>query len=163
LEVKRYPEDMTGSELRRQLGIKKKRASRKNYRANKKRGRLETAELRRLFSPLIEKFWGKFRKTFTPEGKIELLREMAQVVLPNPIAYAVRRKGSRKKVGGCLVCAEFGFHNHHIIQVKNGGPNDRRNLMVLCEGCHRQVHPWMPAEDLMESMRETMERVGREL
>jgi len=29
---------------------------------------------------------------------------------------------------------------HHKVRIADGGTNDRSNLQVLCEECHRKVH-----------------------
>jgi hypothetical protein len=152
---------MTGAELRRQLGIKD--SPPKKNKKFKKKHREDNEKFGRLFGPIIGKFWGKFKKMRTPEGKIALLVEMSKVRLPNPNPYAIRRAKYKKRVGHCAVCADFGFHNHHIVGVNNGGPSSKSNLMVLCEGCHRAIHPWMPSSLPEEpGMKETMERVSRE-
>lgn len=45
---------------------------------------------------------------------------------------------------GCFICGWFSekvnCDIHHIIQRKDGGSNDHKNLTYLCPNCHRLVH-----------------------
>jgi hypothetical protein len=157
VEITKYPEGFTGADLRRQLGIKEKTRKFHNRKGTKK-------AFRETVHPILKKFWRQFRKMRTPEGKLALLKGMAEIVVPNNVPYDKRRKARRKWKGRrCLVCAEFGFHIHHIIQVQNGGNSRNDNLILLCDKCHGNIHPWIvqdiPAGDVM---RDTMERVERE-
>ena len=40
----------------------------------------------------------------------------------------------------CLVCRGKGSEIHHIVQIKNGGNNDERNLLCVCVECHEKIH-----------------------
>lgn len=43
----------------------------------------------------------------------------------------------------CFVCQQKGQHRHHIILLKNGGRNNKRNIVTLCRLHHSAIHPWM--------------------
>ena len=45
-----------------------------------------------------------------------------------------------KEIGKCEKCSEkYDLESHHIVSVKDGGRIfDRKNLMVLCEECHKE-------------------------
>lgn len=47
----------------------------------------------------------------------------------------------------CFVCDYPGDVRHHIISLKNGGINSKRNLVTLCSKCHAEVHPWLREEE----------------
>lgn len=40
---------------------------------------------------VLSRFWGKFKTLRTVEGKLALLREMAEIELPNFVPYKRRR------------------------------------------------------------------------
>jgi len=85
---------------------------------------------------------------------MEALKEMSLVVIPyqnqqslnkrRDVFNEVKRKLCRQKIGSaCFVCSQPGFNRHHIIQLQNGGINSRRNLVILCDSCHAEIHPWL--------------------
>lgn len=43
----------------------------------------------------------------------------------------------------CFVCLEPAHCRHHIIQLQNGGLNQKKNVVSLCNGCHAEIHPWL--------------------
>lgn len=54
------------------------------------------------------------------------------------------RQRYRFKMGDeCLACGDRPNVRHHIIWLKNGGRNNKRNICFLCDRCHAQVHPWL--------------------
>lgn len=40
----------------------------------------------------------------------------------------------------CEVCRGKGSEIHHIVPIKNGGNNDKRNLLRVCVECHEKIH-----------------------
>ncbi len=57
----------------------------------------------------------------------------------------VKNKRSRYKTKGapCFACGEAATVRHHIIWLKNGGINSKRNICFLCVNCHSKIHPWL--------------------
>ena len=43
----------------------------------------------------------------------------------------------------CFVCFNPATVRHHIILLKNGGINNKRNLVSLCNNCHAKIHLWL--------------------
>lgn len=43
----------------------------------------------------------------------------------------------------CFACGAKAAVRHHIIWVKHGGLNSKRNLVSLCRSCHAAIHPWL--------------------
>ena len=43
----------------------------------------------------------------------------------------------------CFVCQNTAELRHHIILIKNGGTNCKKNLLSLCNKCHNKIHPWL--------------------
>lgn len=43
----------------------------------------------------------------------------------------------------CFACREPAQVRHHIIWIKNGGRNHKKNIVALCRPCHAAVHPWL--------------------
>lgn len=109
-------------------------------------------------------FWSRFRSLKTIEGKLALLRAMAEIKIGNPVPYQVRRRHRtswKRRKWNCQVCGNKACHIHHIIQVQNGGRNKKKNLIELCEFCHASIHPWMEVK-IPAIMADTMARVERE-
>ena len=54
------------------------------------------------------------------------------------------RKGKYKSVWGSLKVWSKGIqlHIHHILFKQHGGSNHPRNLITLCEDCHKSIHRW---------------------
>lgn len=157
-EAERRQHERQDSEWRKMKLSRKKRRN--------KQGRV-TGRFGAEFSSAMREFWKKFGKLETETAKLMFLQKMAKVTLANPIPYADRRAifdRSKIKVRWvCGVCGSVPSHRHHIVTLRNGGPNFPKNLIALCEWCHAQVHPWMPEPPVSEeSMKETMQRVGRE-
>lgn len=43
----------------------------------------------------------------------------------------------------CFACGAKADVRHHIIWIKHGGLNSKRNLVSLCHPCHAYIHPWL--------------------
>lgn len=43
----------------------------------------------------------------------------------------------------CFACGGTPNVRHHIIWLKNGGRNCKRNICFLCFSCHAEIHPWL--------------------
>jgi hypothetical protein len=43
----------------------------------------------------------------------------------------------------CFVCGIGATARHHIVQLKNGGINSKKNIVSLCHQCHSTIHPWL--------------------
>jgi hypothetical protein len=46
----------------------------------------------------------------------------------------------------CFVCLYQAHCRHHIIQLQNGGLNQKKNIVSLCSNCHAEIHPWMKTD-----------------
>jgi hypothetical protein len=60
-----------------------------------------------------------------------------------------RRKNTRKKFQGfiyCFACGGRAQVRHHIIWLRNGGRNQKNNVLALCNNCHAEIHPWLKGE-----------------
>lgn len=57
-----------------------------------------------------------------------------------------KKKNTRKRFlnyVSCFVCGAPHQCRHHIILLKNGGSNGKRNVIPLCNSCHAEIHPWL--------------------
>lgn len=57
-----------------------------------------------------------------------------------------KRKDDLKKYTGfkfCFACKGTAQCRHHIIWIKNGGRNIKKNIVPLCNNCHAEIHPWL--------------------
>lgn len=43
----------------------------------------------------------------------------------------------------CFICKNKADVRHHIICLKNGGINSKKNLVSLCNKCHSDIHKWL--------------------
>lgn len=43
----------------------------------------------------------------------------------------------------CFACGRRATVRHHIVWIRNGGLNSKRNLISLCADCHAEIHPWL--------------------
>ena len=59
-------------------------------------------------------------------------------------AYSKSKKKLRKVVAArdsaCVICKGKWDHQHHVVSEKEGGKNDTRNVVCLCQICHSKVH-----------------------
>ena len=77
---------------------------------------------------------------------IDLLKDFSCVYVPNSIPYHERREQFRRTgsiPSRCFVCSNPSQQRHHIILLKNGGSNHRRNIIKLCIDCHKEIHPYL--------------------
>ena len=102
---------------------------------------------------LLKEFHREHDRLKDPALKLAGLQKMAQVVLFKRTvslhdALPIYRKRFNKRYlnmwgDPCYVCQVPAYHRHHIITLKNGGRNTKRNRIPLCKKCHVKVHPWM--------------------
>ena len=104
-------------------------------------------------------FWSKFggKKidiSNNYSAKISLLIFMSKIVINykkqqtleerrqkfNNIKYSRHSLTSHKK---CFACPNLANVRHHIILLNNGGINSKRNLVSLCNECHKKIHNWL--------------------
>lgn len=74
--------------------------------------------------------------------------ELQRVALIKDRAKFDRVKNVRKRYrfwpnDECLACGNKPQVRHHIIWLKHGGRNVKRNICFLCNYCHAEVHPWL--------------------
>lgn len=58
----------------------------------------------------------------------------------------IRQRYKFKPGDVCFACGSKPDVRHHIIWLKNGGRNNKRNICFLCNDCHAEVHPWLKTE-----------------
>lgn len=109
---------------------------------------------------ILLQFWKLFgdrRKHgvgFTMGEKLEALKDLSLTAIPYNTQTPLEHRREKfnvdkpklhpfRRFGICFVCGNTATDRHHIIQLKNGGINSRKNLVSLCYGCHKQIHPWM--------------------
>ena len=95
----------------------------------------------------LKKFNKEFKKLKTQKGKIDKLLEATKHHYKFlAVGYFLRRKifrGVKKTQCNCKVCGKKTTTKHHIILLKDGGLNEKINLMPICYDCHKKVHPWI--------------------
>ena len=150
-------------------GLRKSRASSLHpatlkYRSNRV-GEEESRSRKRRES---EKFDSRAYDTQTPTDRRKVLLDWAEVLI-EPITYEelqARRRSfdgvkskkfplfrldttvlirPRRLAFSCWICREHdAVHRHHVVLLKNGGAvTARHNVVLLCEACHADIHPWM--------------------
>lgn len=103
-----------------------------------------------IYTTYLKSFWSS---DFDNIDKLSLLVEYSDVVIfgRNFTRYVrdKRRKAFDKKKewieldSKCWTCDKRPEVRHHIIALKNGGGNSRRNIISLCRRCHSLIHPWL--------------------
>jgi len=108
---------------------------------------------------LIKYFWDGFGgkktkgKKYSRELKEEIVKLFSKIILikNDHDIGSKRRYFSANKYDihnmeyydNCFICLEKGDVRHHLIQLGQGGSNDKRNIITLCNSCHIKIHPWM--------------------
>lgn len=113
----------------------------------------------------LQEFWKEFmppgygRKGVSPKSKsatIAAIKRMGEVVL-TPSKHARTPAYNRKQYETykkflkgyngfthCFACKTAPAQcRHHLIWIKNGGRNHKRNIIGLCNACHAEIHPWL--------------------
>ena len=110
-------------------------------------------------------FWNKFRNGSLDKRKYpshmgrdavlnELIRLGQVIIAPkrsnmSPSIVRHQYDTHKKKLKGynnfevCFACGDQAKARHHIIWIKNGGRNTRKNICPLCYPCHAEIHPWL--------------------
>lgn len=90
----------------------------------------------------------------TSNERLKILTDYSQIVINYSSETYKKRvdfnqvketlhKSSKSINRKCFVCLGQAHCRHHIIQLKNGGMNDKKNLVSLCNSCHANIHPWL--------------------
>ena len=96
-------------------------------------------------------FWAAVAGKPSQQRVLELLRAFNEVVphrnweKPENRKKAMRKHFTFKLLDfdegtPCFVCGAPFNHRHHVINVRNGGGNSRKNIVPLCRKCHTAVH-----------------------
>ena len=53
-----------------------------------------------------------------------------------------QRDGKARDGNICLICGQYcsKANGHHVIYLSEGGPASRKNIVTLCDKCHRDYH-----------------------
>jgi hypothetical protein len=97
---------------------------------------------------ILKAFWSDFRATQDADAKRLLLFGSTKKRVPDWEQFRDQRRQKFRTLrlrpeGPCAVCGEPAQVLHHIVMLKHGGTNDRKNLIDLCDSCHSGVHPWI--------------------
>lgn len=96
---------------------------------------------------ILQEFWDRFEREV--DNRLNLLKEMSALEFnrrPSKQLRTVRNQFSKKHYylgGRCATCKNPATVRHHIIQLQNGGRNRRYNIIMICDECHTEIHPWL--------------------
>ncbi len=131
VEVKRYPISMTGAKLRKRLGLSNRICDAQSwkvahkFKAIKKRSRL------RYLVKMCNRDTGVY---LTVADQLSIRRGFEQHKLDRfPMAADCV----------CYCCDSLAVVRHHVTPISKGGRNKRNNIVPLCNGCHKIIHPNM--------------------
>jgi hypothetical protein len=120
----------------------------------------ETIHALKQMSETLKAFWQRFggRKnrgaTHEQADKLEALQKLGMVKFSFKRAesksslrskfefYKEAKRNPRHSLKShpkCFICQGPARERHHIIALKNGGKNWKKNLVSLCKGCHDKV------------------------
>lgn len=75
----------------------------------------------------------------------QFIKENRFIFFGNPKIKRNYRKKINIEKKECENCGETNkLHAHHIIHRAKGGSDERPNIMVLCNTCHREQHLELP-------------------
>lgn len=102
---------------------------------------------------LLRHFWGKWEAMESDEIRLAALISLAnrfQVRVTDKRLRKMRKKYNRNKFHllnlpneKCGTCPKKATVRHHIIPLTVGGINSPLNLIMICDDCHAEIHPWM--------------------
>jgi hypothetical protein len=112
---------------------------------------------------LLKQFWDVYgnhqngnltsRKAPSPKGReavLNALVDLGKVRLLYNSTHDRNNFEKRKKTvkafnnfKKCFACKEPASVRHHIIWLKNGGRNQKNNIVGLCHPCHKEIHHWL--------------------
>jgi HNH endonuclease len=101
----------------------------------------------------LKLFWKEFGKINYKHEKLDLLTKYSEKVYRfksresievRRFKFEKMRRFKRFFKYPCRVCNGFPVIRHHIICLKNGGGNSKKNIISICEECHAWIHKdWM--------------------
>jgi len=107
-------------------------------------------------------FWRKVQG-LPRQDKLAMLKRMATIEAGRPTSGELSDKRGRfddkkwmvdLRGAACFVCGQAGHHRHHVIALGKGGHNGHDNIVVLCEWCHQDIHPFMAPKGEIDLERE---------
>jgi 5-methylcytosine-specific restriction endonuclease McrA len=67
---------------------------------------------------------------------------------PREVRERFQSRPWRPRVKACWCCFRVAkLVRHHVIQIQHGGSNEGGNIVMICDWCHVEVHPWMQPPD----------------
>lgn len=94
--------------------------------------------------------------SFPKDKALSKLKQFSERVRCNSVSYRTRRNNfnlikwtyyNEWKGEKCGLCKTNQIENlHHMVLLKNGGSNEKLNLIGLCFSCHAEIHPWLKAK-----------------
>jgi hypothetical protein len=119
---------------------------------------------------LLSKFWVRWRLLDSDELRLAALVQIAgkfnSPVKKNRLNQMRgsfnKKKRKLLKFGNtpkCAVCPNKAMVRHHVIPLNVGGINSPVNLILLCDDCHEEIHPWMrtPENEKLKNRRHFIE------
>jgi hypothetical protein len=102
---------------------------------------------------LLERFWCNWVKIESDELRLAALIQLAnhfKLRVKDRRLREMRGKYNRNKrsllnipMEKCATCDRKAKVRHHIIPLSVGGINSPLNLILICDMCHEEIHPWM--------------------
>ncbi len=61
-----------------------------------------------------------------------------------------QKEGKERDGFVCMICGKYceKAQGHHVIYVREGGPASRKNMVTLCDECHKDYHSGILKIDL---------------
>lgn len=119
---------------------------RKKFKLEQEKPAFKKPEPKLSIDHLLNNFWETYPK-IDKAKRIEILQILAEVKSPRKTNYSQMRSHIHPYKGDCKVCCKNeAFYHHHIITIKNGGRNQKKNLIPCCDSCHAQIHIWLSDE-----------------
>lgn len=132
--------------------------NKKRRRAKSRKQQIEFELCEKRTREYLKGFWERFNAEETKENRLVLLKDAANPDWPR-VSGKMRSRCRRDKYHKmsilfsglgeieCASCESIASEKHHIIPCCYGGPTIQENLIMICMGCHNEIHPWLFSQE----------------
>lgn len=112
---------------------------------------------------VLKSFWRRFgknghkhiRSSQPKQETLDALKDIGEMIVlrkfhtekttkgRNNFEVIKHKRHSLKTHPICFACRKPAEVRHHVIWLRHGGLNSKKNLVSLCKPCHAYIHPWL--------------------
>jgi len=53
--------------------------------------------------------------------------------------FNIKTLKKRTEIHYCIICGRYCTHQHHLVRPRNNGNHSDKNLVSICESCHKKL------------------------